>query len=78
MSGETIDDKQRAAIAAIEVPLLTAQEIAKLLQVSDRTVWQWVEKNEFPKPIRLSQRKYRWFPHQVKSFINERRTGEKE
>jgi len=35
--------------------LLTTREAAKLMKVSDRTLWGWANEGKMPKPIRIGQ-----------------------
>jgi predicted DNA-binding transcriptional regulator AlpA len=40
--------------------LLTAREVAEQFGVVPKTVWRWVERGDFPAPLRLSPRKHLW------------------
>ncbi|MBQ3643416.1 MAG: AlpA family phage regulatory protein [Candidatus Riflebacteria bacterium] len=50
--------------------MTTNQVLEKLDYVVSRTgLFDWVDKNEFPKPIRISSRKLMWRIEDVEGFL---------
>jgi excisionase family DNA binding protein len=43
-----------------EERLLTARDLAKKLQVGQRTIWRWVAEGRLPAPVRISSHCLRW------------------
>lgn len=50
-------------------PLLTVEDLAKLLKVSKRTVWRWVSLGRLPQPVRCSPSCVRWQAAAVRQHI---------
>lgn len=48
--------------------LLTPEEVAKLLKVSKRTVYRWIDSGEL-KVARIGRKTYRVFESDVKKFV---------
>jgi excisionase family DNA binding protein len=49
-------------------PLMTAEELSKLLQVSERTVWRLNSGHEIPKPVRFGGT-VRWRREEIAEWI---------
>lgn len=49
--------------------LLTVEEVAKILKVSKRTVYRWVESGDL-KVARIGRKTYRVFESDVKKFVD--------
>ncbi|HOZ55610.1 MAG TPA: helix-turn-helix domain-containing protein [bacterium] len=49
--------------------LLTPEEVAKLLKVSKRTVYRWIDSGEL-KVARIGRKTYRVFESDVKKFVS--------
>lgn len=47
-----------------------------LIGVSDKTIWQWVKKGQFPAPIKLSDGVTVWRMSEVLKWINSQATNE--
>ncbi len=54
-------------------PLLTIPETAKILAVSERTVWDYIKKDL--KVVRLGKKAVRVCPSDLKKFIEARKVG---
>lgn len=51
-------------------PLLTKQEVGRLLSISRATIDRWVRENpDFPQPIRVTEQTIRWRASEVSRFI---------
>ena len=48
--------------------ILTIQEVAKLLKVSNRTVYRWIESGDL-KVARIGRKTYRVFESDLRRFI---------
>ena len=48
--------------------ILTIQEVAKLLKVSNRTVYRWIESGDL-KVARIGRKTYRVFESDLRKFI---------
>ncbi len=46
-----------------------------LIGVSDKTIWQWVKKDQFPAPIKLSDGVTVWRMSEVLKWINSQATN---
>ena len=51
--------------------LLSVKDLKTLLGLGESTIWQWVRKGKFPKPIKLSKTLSRWKQSKVEAWINE-------
>jgi excisionase family DNA binding protein len=61
-----------ASLPALPVRLLSVQEVAELLQVPVKTIYQWRHRGEGPRPMRLG--KYlRFDPVDVATWIEARK-----
>lgn len=49
--------------------LLTPEEVAKILKVSKRTVYRWIDSGEL-KVARIGRKTYRVFESDIKKFVN--------
>lgn len=68
-------EQQRAIHAGEDLPeddtiLLNKNDVAKLLKVSDRTVYEWHTKGEMPKPIKIGGL-VRWGRDEIKAWVHE-------
>ena len=43
-----------------QVTMLTITQVAERLNVSTRSVWRMVKKNEIPQPVRYTRKMVRW------------------
>ncbi len=50
-------------------PLLTTQELARLLKVSKRTIWRWLAQKRLPEPIRYSRSCIRWKTSTIREYL---------
>lgn len=48
---------------------LTVNEVARLLEVSARTVWRNLADERFPRPIKFTVRRVRWRRCDLESYI---------
>ena len=48
---------------------LTPEEVAKILKVSKRTVYRWIESGDL-KVARIGRKTYRVFESDLKKFVN--------
>lgn len=48
--------------------LLRLAQIERLLGVSRRTIYRWVESGEFPHPIKINRTKY-WTKAQIEQYL---------
>ncbi len=67
-------DAQQAAKAPTlpvmqPLQMIGLAEVRSLLQVSSSTIYRWMEKDEFPKPFRLSENCVRWRAGEVQAWI---------
>jgi excisionase family DNA binding protein len=61
-----------ASLSALPVRLMSVQEVAELLQVPVKTIYQWRHRGEGPRPMRLG--KYlRFDPADVAAWIEARK-----
>ena len=51
--------------------LLTKQEVARMVQVSVRTIARYVELKKFPQPIRFSQICVRWRRQDIIDYLEQ-------
>ncbi len=49
-------------------PLLTVKDVAKMLQLSTRTIFRLAEKGSLPKPLRIGG-SVRWQPKTIKEYL---------
>lgn len=54
---------------AVEDRLLSVDEVAGILHVSDRSVWRLVANGDLPKPARVG-RCARWFKSEVQAYLD--------
>ncbi len=55
-------------------PLLTAADVARVLQVGERTVWRMASRSRagvgaFPKPIRIGPKSVRWRWQDIERYL---------
>ncbi len=55
-------------------PCLTKVQIAKILNVSARTLHRMVDRGEFPAPIKCG-RQSRWLPQQIREHLKKAQTN---
>ena len=67
------DKAQAGRPASAPAALLTAEQVAEILAVSNRRVWQMARRGEIP-VVRIGPRAVRFHPHDVEMWI-ERRTS---
>jgi excisionase family DNA binding protein len=64
----TTEPEQRPTIGEIESLLLSAAEVAALLNISTRTLWRLLSARQVPEPIRLGG-SVRWRREEVETWI---------
>lgn len=52
-----------------EYGLLRAQEVTELLKIGKSTLYAWVAKGSFPKPVKLGERMSVWYAKDVINFV---------
>ena len=53
-----------------KVKMLRAKDVARLLAIPKSTLWLYVERGDFPKPIKFSERVSVWPTYMVEEWIN--------
>ena len=53
-------------------PLLTVEEVARILCVSKRTIWRLVASGELPPPVKVGKRLRRWRLQDIEDFVSEK------
>jgi predicted DNA-binding transcriptional regulator AlpA len=48
---------------------LCVKQVARRLEVCERTVWRWLAKGLLPQPIRYSRRVVRWRASDIDAFL---------
>jgi predicted DNA-binding transcriptional regulator AlpA len=49
--------------------LLTAEDVAQILQISPRTVWRWRRAGRLPPPLRYSKSCVRWRASDIQQHL---------
>ncbi len=57
---------------AVSEPLLTRKEVAARLRISARTLVGWINRGEFPPPLDLPGRVYRWPEKVINGWLADR------
>ena len=52
------------------------KQLKKMIPVSHTTIWTWVKKNKFPKPIKIGANTTVWVYDEVKQYLDSMGTGE--
>ena len=52
-------------------PFYTVGRLAERLDVDRTTIWRWLRRGEFPKPVRVG-RIARWDPDAIDNWLRER------
>ena len=47
-----------------------------MIPISHTTIWNWVKKDKFPKPIKIGANTTVWEYEKVKQFLDNMKTGE--
>ena len=55
--------------------LLTARDVARLLQISVRQVWRWNASGALPRPVRLGGRVVRWRAEELAAWVEAHSRG---
>jgi predicted DNA-binding transcriptional regulator AlpA len=50
--------------------IVTVNELTKLLKMDANLIYKMVKNGNFPKPLNISLRKYRWDISDIQSWIN--------
>jgi excisionase family DNA binding protein len=50
---------------------LNVDEAAEQFEVSTRTIWNWVERGDFPAPLRLGPRWRRWNADELNLWVEQ-------
>jgi excisionase family DNA binding protein len=61
-------DRPSNARSAIE-PLLTAPEIARMLQTSVRSIWRYLSAGKLPRPLTIGGRLKRWRRADIEEWL---------
>lgn len=51
------------------IQLLTVYDLAKILKVGKQNIYKKIKDNEFPKPIVLGIKKYRWLSKDIENWL---------
>ena len=54
--------------------LLTRQDIARMCQISQRTLSEWMHDRKLPAPIYVAPHAPRWCPAEIERWLKQRRT----
>lgn len=57
----------------MDIKVYRIKELIKLLGVSKETIYFWIRKNRFPKPVKLSPRVSVWFKNDIEKWLNKRK-----
>jgi excisionase family DNA binding protein len=49
--------------------LITAEELARLLNTSERSIWRYLSAGDIPKPVRLGRGTVRWRYEEIRAWI---------
>ena len=60
-----------------EIELLTLQEVLDLLKIKRSSVYDWISKGNFPKPIKFGERYARWMKKDVLDWLEQKRLESK-
>lgn len=58
----------------MECEYMTAKDVSKLLNISEKTIYNWASRKRFPKPIKFG-RAVRWKRTDVLSALEKRTIG---
>jgi len=61
---------------AMELEVYRIRELTKLLKVSKETVYLWIRKNKFPKPLKLGARTSVWLKEDIEKWLEEKKKEE--
>ena len=61
--------KQRRRSADPGSPWYTVSDVARLLDVTERTVWAWSASGRLPRPVRIGASWTRWAKGSIDSFL---------
>ena len=53
--------------------LLSPREVEKMMDVSKSTLQRLRKKSSFPKPVYITERTIRFYPHEITAFIEARK-----
>ena len=59
---------ERTLDGGYEVQLISAEHLAGMLQISERTLWRWLSARRVPAPLRVSGT-VRWRLQEIKEWI---------
>jgi len=59
----------------MDVQVYRIKELTKLLGVSKETIYFWIRKNQFPKPIKLGERASGWLKEDVEKWLENKKKG---
>ena len=59
----------------MDVQVYRIKELTKLLGVSKETIYLWIRKNRFPKPIKLGERASGWLKEDVEKWLENKKKG---
>lgn len=51
--------------------LRASQIVGQILPISEATLWRWVRKGKFPKPLKLSERVTAWRAEDVRAWLDQ-------
>ena len=55
--------------------MISIKEASKILGVSEKTLWEWVRKGEFPQPIKLSPTITVWRATDIAEWMKSKEIG---
>jgi len=59
----------------MEIRVYRIKELAKSLGVSRETIYLWIRKNQFPKPVKLGERASGWLKTDIENWLKNRKKG---
>jgi len=57
----------------MDIQVYRIKDLIKLLGVSKETIYFWIRKNQFPKPVKLGQRVSVWLKNDIEKWLNKRK-----
>ena len=57
----------------MDIKVYRIKELIKLLGVSKETIYFWIRKNRFSKPVKLGPRVSVWFKNDIEKWLNKRK-----
>ena len=57
----------------MELEVYRMRELTKLLKISKETLYLWMRKNKFPKPLKLGARTAVWLKEDIEKWLKEKK-----